>query len=124
MFTSSFKVAIETSSLLSRAALSCEQVSALRLYPINSGVLEGPSCEEMQSKHPHLLSAWQKTPYTFRFPEANSQQDCAFCLDPLVMELERQDTVLPCVVVLSIYIAGALRYFSGDDDFAPDRFHE
>ena len=67
------------------------------LDPINEGVLEGLTQYEVKANYPHHVEAWRKNPYLFRFPKANSQQDCAFRLVPLVMELERQ--VFPCAVI-------------------------
>src|SRR5688572_4500839 len=61
------------------------------------GACHGMSMDRIRRECPSEIDKWANDKYRYRFPGGESQQDIASALEPLVMELERQQN--PILVV-------------------------
>lgn len=79
------------------------------------------SIREIRARLPEEMKKWTMDKYRYRFPGGESQQDLALALEPLVMELERQQE--PCLVIShSSTLQVLLGYFVGIS-MTPDKYH-
>lgn len=104
IWTSWTKRAIET---VEEIAAPQERWKALN--EIDAGICEEMTYDEIAQKHPHIYTARGEDKFTYRYPRGESYEDLVARLEPVIMELERQENVL--VVSHQAIIRCLLAYF-------------
>ncbi|TFJ98290.1 interferon-induced guanylate-binding protein 1-like [Platysternon megacephalum] len=89
VWTSHMKRTIQTAEALH---VPYEQWKALN--EIDAGVCEEMSYEEIQAHHPEEFALRDQDKYRYRYPKGESYEDLVQRLEPVIMELERQENVL------------------------------
>ncbi|KAI9999618.1 hypothetical protein NQD34_018340 [Periophthalmus magnuspinnatus] len=89
VWTSHMKRTIQTAETLGVAS---EQWKALN--EIDAGVCEEMTYEEIQEHHPEEFALRDQDKYRYRYPKGESYEDLVHRLEPVIMELERQENVL------------------------------
>uniref|UniRef100_A0A8C8DVT4 6-phosphofructo-2-kinase/fructose-2,6-biphosphatase 4a n=1 Tax=Oryzias sinensis TaxID=183150 RepID=A0A8C8DVT4_9TELE len=89
VWTSQMKRTIQTAEAL---AVPYEQWKALN--EIDAGVCEEMMYEEIQESHPLEFALRDQDKYRYRYPKGESYEDLVQRLEPVIMELERQENVL------------------------------
>uniref|UniRef100_A0A803Y755 6-phosphofructo-2-kinase domain-containing protein n=1 Tax=Meleagris gallopavo TaxID=9103 RepID=A0A803Y755_MELGA len=89
VWTSQLKRTIQTAEALQ---LPYEQWKALN--EIDAGVCEEMTYEEIRDQHPEEFALRDQDKYYYRYPSGESYQDLVQRLEPVIMELERQENVL------------------------------
>ncbi|XP_061423208.1 6-phosphofructo-2-kinase/fructose-2,6-bisphosphatase-like isoform X1 [Lethenteron reissneri] len=89
VWTSQMKRTIQTAEAL---GAPYEQWKALD--EIDAGVCEEMTYEEIQETHPEEFALRDQDKYHYRYPKGESYQDLVHRLEPVIMELERQENVL------------------------------
>ncbi|XP_074936562.1 6-phosphofructo-2-kinase/fructose-2,6-bisphosphatase 1 isoform X3 [Phalacrocorax aristotelis] len=89
VWTSHMKRTIETAEAL---GVPYEQWKALN--EIDAGVCEEMTYEEIQERYPHEFALRDQDKYRYRYPKGESYEDLVQRLEPVIMELERQENVL------------------------------
>ncbi|KAL5014047.1 hypothetical protein ScPMuIL_008317 [Solemya velum] len=64
------------------------------LNEINAGICEGMTYEEIQQKHPEEFAHRDQDKFHYRYPSGESYQDLVARLEPVILELERQENVM------------------------------
>lgn len=64
------------------------------LNEIDAGICEGMTYEEIQEMHPKEFALRDQDKFHYRYPGGESYQDLVARLEPVIMELERQENVL------------------------------
>ncbi|KAK2173714.1 hypothetical protein NP493_854g01030 [Ridgeia piscesae] len=83
------------------------------LNEIDAGVCEGMTYAEIQSKFPEEFALRDADKYHYRYPGGESYQDLVARLEPVIMELERQENVM---VVCHQAVARCLLAYFADKD--------
>ncbi|XP_066436751.1 6-phosphofructo-2-kinase/fructose-2,6-bisphosphatase 1 isoform X3 [Eleutherodactylus coqui] len=89
VWTSHMKRTIQTAEALS---VPYEQWKALN--EIDAGVCEEMTYEEIQEHFPEEFALRDQDKYRYRYPKGESYEDLVQRLEPVIMELERQENVL------------------------------
>uniref|UniRef100_A0A8C4QZI0 6-phosphofructo-2-kinase n=1 Tax=Eptatretus burgeri TaxID=7764 RepID=A0A8C4QZI0_EPTBU len=89
VWTSQMKRTIQTAECL---GVGYEQWKALN--EIDAGVCEEMTYEEIQEKYPTEFALRDQNKYHYRYQKGESYQDLVNRLEPVIMELERQENVL------------------------------
>ncbi|XP_058618903.1 6-phosphofructo-2-kinase/fructose-2,6-bisphosphatase 1 isoform X2 [Onychostoma macrolepis] len=89
VWTSHMKRTIQTAEAL---GVPYEQWKALN--EIDAGVCEELTYEEIQATHPEEFALRDQDKYRYRYPKGESYEDLVHRLEPVIMELERQENVL------------------------------
>ncbi|XP_072521476.1 6-phosphofructo-2-kinase/fructose-2,6-bisphosphatase 4a isoform X5 [Salminus brasiliensis] len=89
VWTSQMKRTIQTAEAL---GVPYEQWKALN--EIDAGVCEELMYEEIQQRHPLEFALRDQDKYRYRYPKGESYEDLVQRLEPVIMELERQENVL------------------------------
>ncbi|KAM8792370.1 6-phosphofructo-2-kinase/fructose-2,6-bisphosphatase [Eudromia elegans] len=89
VWTSQLRRAIETAEAL---GVPYEQWKALN--EIDAGVCEEMTYEEIQARFPQEFALRDQDKYRYRYPKGESYEDLVQRLEPVIMELERQENVL------------------------------
>ncbi|XP_062454655.1 6-phosphofructo-2-kinase/fructose-2,6-bisphosphatase 1 isoform X3 [Rhea pennata] len=89
VWTSHMKRTIETAEALD---VPYEQWKALN--ELDAGVCEEMSYEEIQARYPQEFALRDQDKYRYRYPKGESYEDLVQRLEPVIMELERQENVL------------------------------
>uniref|UniRef100_A0A669QDP6 6-phosphofructo-2-kinase/fructose-2,6-biphosphatase 1 n=1 Tax=Phasianus colchicus TaxID=9054 RepID=A0A669QDP6_PHACC len=89
VWTSHMKRTIETAEAL---GVPYEQWKALN--EIDAGVCEEMTYEEIQERYPEEFALRDQDKYRYRYPKGESYEDLVQRLEPVIMELERQENVL------------------------------
>uniref|UniRef100_A0A8C8JGD7 6-phosphofructo-2-kinase domain-containing protein n=1 Tax=Oncorhynchus tshawytscha TaxID=74940 RepID=A0A8C8JGD7_ONCTS len=89
VWTSHMKRTIQTAEHL---GIPYEQWKALN--EIDAGVCEEMTYEEIQDNHPEEFALRDQDKYRYRYPKGESYEDLVHRLEPVIMELERQENVL------------------------------
>ncbi|XP_006875322.1 PREDICTED: 6-phosphofructo-2-kinase/fructose-2,6-bisphosphatase 1 isoform X2 [Chrysochloris asiatica] len=89
VWTSHMKRTIQTAEALS---VPYEQWKALN--EIDAGVCEEMTYEEIQEHYPEEFALRDQDKYRYRYPKGESYEDLVQRLEPVIMELERQENVL------------------------------
>uniref|UniRef100_A0A3B4BEH5 6-phosphofructo-2-kinase domain-containing protein n=1 Tax=Periophthalmus magnuspinnatus TaxID=409849 RepID=A0A3B4BEH5_9GOBI len=89
VWTSHMKRTIQTAEAL---GVPYEQWKALN--EIDAGVCEEMTYEEIQEHHPEEFALRDQDKYRYRYPKGESYEDLVHRLEPVIMELERQENVL------------------------------
>ncbi|KAJ0064924.1 hypothetical protein NL108_017660, partial [Boleophthalmus pectinirostris] len=89
VWTSHMKRTIQTAEAL---GVPYEQWKALN--EIDAGVCEEMTYEEIQDHHPEEFALRDQDKYRYRYPKGESYEDLVHRLEPVIMELERQENVL------------------------------
>ncbi|XP_021359815.1 6-phosphofructo-2-kinase/fructose-2,6-bisphosphatase-like isoform X2 [Mizuhopecten yessoensis] len=64
------------------------------LNEIDAGICEGMTYEEIQEKYPEEFANRDQDKFHYRYPSGESYQDLVARLEPVIMELERQENIL------------------------------
>uniref|UniRef100_A0A8P4GA60 6-phosphofructo-2-kinase domain-containing protein n=1 Tax=Dicentrarchus labrax TaxID=13489 RepID=A0A8P4GA60_DICLA len=89
VWTSHMKRTIQTAEAL---GVQYEQWKALN--EIDAGVCEDMTYEEIQENYPEEFALRDQDKYRYRYPKGESYEDLVQRLEPVIMELERQENVL------------------------------
>ncbi|XP_043829828.1 6-phosphofructo-2-kinase/fructose-2,6-bisphosphatase 1 isoform X5 [Dromiciops gliroides] len=89
VWTSHMKRTIQTAEALQ---VPYEQWKALN--EIDAGVCEEMTYEEIQEHYPEEFALRDQDKYRYRYPKGESYEDLVQRLEPVIMELERQENVL------------------------------
>uniref|UniRef100_A0A8C4ZRI9 6-phosphofructo-2-kinase domain-containing protein n=1 Tax=Gadus morhua TaxID=8049 RepID=A0A8C4ZRI9_GADMO len=89
VWTSHMKRTIQTAEAL---GVPYEQWKALN--EIDAGVCEDMTYEEIQEHYPEEFALRDQDKYRYRYPKGESYEDLVQRLEPVIMELERQENVL------------------------------
>ncbi|XP_041935133.1 6-phosphofructo-2-kinase/fructose-2,6-bisphosphatase 3 isoform X1 [Alosa sapidissima] len=89
VWTSQLRRSIQTAEAL---GLPYEQWKALN--EIDAGVCEEMTYEEVKEKYPDEFALRDEDKYYYRYPSGESYQDLVQRVEPVIMELERQENVL------------------------------
>ncbi|XP_071178026.1 6-phosphofructo-2-kinase/fructose-2,6-bisphosphatase-like isoform X3 [Mytilus edulis] len=79
------------------------------LNEIDAGICEKMTYEEIQEKYPHEFASRDQDKFHYRYPSGESYQDLVARLEPVIMELERQENVM--VVCHQAVMRCLLAYF-------------
>ncbi|XP_013369170.1 PREDICTED: 6-phosphofructo-2-kinase/fructose-2,6-bisphosphatase 3 isoform X1 [Chinchilla lanigera] len=104
VWTSQLKSTIQTAEALK---LPYEQWKALN--EIDAGVCEELTYEEIRDTYPEEYMLREQDKYYYRYPTGESYQDLVQRLEPVIMELERQENVL--VICHQAVLRCLLAYF-------------
>ncbi|GFS44256.1 hypothetical protein TNIN_307111 [Trichonephila inaurata madagascariensis] len=104
VWTSLLKRTIQTSS-----AISAPQERWKALNEIDAGICEEMTYEEIKQKYPQEFAAREENKFKYRYPRGESYEDLVSRLEPVIMELERQENVL--VVAHQAVLRCLLAYF-------------
>ncbi|XP_015207885.1 6-phosphofructo-2-kinase/fructose-2,6-bisphosphatase 3 isoform X1 [Lepisosteus oculatus] len=104
VWTSQMRRAIQTAEAL---GVPYEQWKSLN--EIDAGVCEEMTYEEIKEQHPEEFALRDQDKYYYRYPKGESYQDLVQRLEPVIMELERQENVL--VVCHQAVMRCLLAYF-------------
>ena len=104
VWTSQFKRTVQTAAKIDAPK---EQWKALN--EIDAGICEGMTYEEIAQLHPDEFAMRDQDKYHYRYPGGESYQDLVARLEPVIMELERQENVL--VICHQAVMRGILAYF-------------
>ncbi|KAJ3603370.1 hypothetical protein NHX12_031112 [Muraenolepis orangiensis] len=104
VWTSQMKRTIQTAEVL---GVPYEQWKALN--EINAGVCEEMMYEEIQESFPLEFAMRDQDKFRYRYPKGESYEDLVQRLEPVIMELERQENVL--VVCHQAVMRCLLAYF-------------
>ncbi|XP_024862389.1 6-phosphofructo-2-kinase/fructose-2,6-bisphosphatase 1 isoform X3 [Kryptolebias marmoratus] len=111
VWTSHMKRTIQTAETL---GVQYEQWKALN--EIDAGVCEELTYEEIQENFPEEFAMRDQDKYRYRYPKGESYEDLVHRLEPVIMELERQENVL--VICHQAVMRCLLAYFldkAGDE---------
>ncbi|XP_039617264.1 6-phosphofructo-2-kinase/fructose-2,6-bisphosphatase 3 isoform X2 [Polypterus senegalus] len=89
VWTSQLKRTIQTAETLS---MPYEQWKALN--EIDAGICEEMTYEQIKERYPEEFALRDQDKYYYRYPTGESYQDLVQRLEPVIMELERQENVL------------------------------
>ncbi|KPP57875.1 hypothetical protein Z043_124352, partial [Scleropages formosus] len=89
VWSSQLRRSIQTAEAL---GVSYEQWKALN--EIDAGVCEEMTYEEVKERFPEEFALRDQDKYYYRYPRGESYQDLVQRLEPVIMELERQENVL------------------------------
>lgn len=86
-------------SLMKRTIQTSAGITAVKehwkaLNEIDAGVCEGMTYEEIHERYPEEFAMRDTDKYHYRYPGGESYQDLVARLEPVIMELERQENVL------------------------------
>uniref|UniRef100_A0A6Q2X565 6-phosphofructo-2-kinase domain-containing protein n=1 Tax=Esox lucius TaxID=8010 RepID=A0A6Q2X565_ESOLU len=104
VWTSHMKRTIQTAEAV---GVPYEQWKALN--EIDAGVCEEMTYEEIQGRYPEEFALRDQNKYRYRYPKGESYEDLVQRLEPVIMELERQENVL--VVCHQAVMRCLLAYF-------------
>uniref|UniRef100_A0A3B4Z7M2 6-phosphofructo-2-kinase/fructose-2,6-biphosphatase 1 n=1 Tax=Stegastes partitus TaxID=144197 RepID=A0A3B4Z7M2_9TELE len=104
VWTSHMKRTIQTAEAV---GVQYEQWKALN--EIDAGVCEELTYEEIQENFPEEFALRDQDKYRYRYPKGESYEDLVHRLEPVIMELERQENVL--VVCHQAVMRCLLAYF-------------
>jgi len=104
VWTSHMRRTIQTAEAL---GVPYEQWKALN--EIDAGVCEELTYEEIQENFPEEFAMRDQDKYRYRYPKGESYEDLVHRLEPVIMELERQENVL--VVCHQAILRCLLAYF-------------
>ncbi|XP_065067109.1 6-phosphofructo-2-kinase/fructose-2,6-bisphosphatase 4-like isoform X1 [Rhopilema esculentum] len=90
VWTSQLKRTIQTAQNID--AVSLEQWKALD--ELDAGVCDGMMYEEIEEKFPEDFARRDQDKYHYRYPRGESYEDLVARLEPVIMELERQQNIL------------------------------
>ncbi|XP_074597769.1 6-phosphofructo-2-kinase/fructose-2,6-bisphosphatase-like isoform X3 [Brevipalpus obovatus] len=79
------------------------------LNEIDAGICEEMTYEEIQEKYPEEFALRDQDKFHYRYPKGESYEDLVARLEPVIMELERQENVL--VVAHQAVLRCLLAYF-------------
>ncbi|XP_065308848.1 6-phosphofructo-2-kinase/fructose-2,6-bisphosphatase isoform X3 [Dermacentor albipictus] len=104
VWTSQLKRTIQTA-----AGIDAPQERWKALNEIDAGICEEMTYEEIQEKFPEEFAARDQDKFHYRYPRGESYEDLVARLEPVIMELERQENVL--VVAHQAVLRCLLAYF-------------
>ena len=75
-------------------SLPYKQLQWKALDELDAGVCDGMTYEEIEEKYPDDFKARDDDKYEYRYPGGESYRDVVIRLEPIIMELERQENIL------------------------------
>ena len=87
--------------------LCCHATAAKRIFV--QGICEEMTYEEIRDKYPEEFAARDENKFHYRYPRGESYEDLVARLEPVIMELERQENVI--VVAHQAVLRCLLAYF-------------
>ncbi|CAH8871945.1 unnamed protein product [Trichobilharzia szidati] len=109
VWTSYFKRTIQTAD-----KIQCSQIRYWKaLDELDAGVCDGMTYDEIQEKYPDDFARRDANKYHYRYPMGESYHDLVTRLEPVIMELERQTSVL--VICHQAVARCLLAYFEDKD---------
>ncbi|KAI9885704.1 MAG: hypothetical protein M1823_002520 [Watsoniomyces obsoletus] len=100
VWTSTRRRTLETADYLKECGYKVRQRS--QMSQINPGVCEKMSEEAIRAKYPEEVTKHEADPYHHRYPRAESYHDLAVRLEPVILELEREQNDLLLVAHESV----------------------
>ncbi|KAF2859990.1 elongator complex protein 2 [Piedraia hortae CBS 480.64] len=88
VWTSMRRRTIETSEFFARRGYSVRQRS--QMVQMNPGVCEKMSEKKIRELYPEEVAKHERDPYHHRYPRAESYHDLAVRMEPIILELERE----------------------------------
>uniref|UniRef100_T1KGC8 6-phosphofructo-2-kinase domain-containing protein n=2 Tax=Tetranychus urticae TaxID=32264 RepID=T1KGC8_TETUR len=104
VWTSQLKRTIQTAE-----SIRAPQERWKALNEIDAGICEEMTYEEIQEKYPEEFALRDQDKFHYRYPKGESYEDLVARLEPVIMELERQENVL--VVAHQAVLRCLLAYF-------------
>ncbi|TID18585.1 6-phosphofructo-2-kinase/fructose-2-6-bisphosphatase-like protein [Venturia nashicola] len=92
VWTSTRRRTVETSDYLSKLGYRARQRT--QLSQMNPGVCEKMSEQKIREDYPQEVTKHEQDPYHHRYPRAESYHDLAVRLEPVILELEREQNDL------------------------------
>ncbi|KAL1972479.1 hypothetical protein VTN31DRAFT_6893 [Thermomyces dupontii] len=92
VWTSTRRRTVETAKYLREKGFTVRQRS--QLSQLNPGVCEKMSEEKIRQEYPDEVAKHEQDPYHHRYPRAESYHDLAVRLEPIILELEREQNDL------------------------------
>uniref|UniRef100_A0A8C4QXW8 6-phosphofructo-2-kinase domain-containing protein n=1 Tax=Eptatretus burgeri TaxID=7764 RepID=A0A8C4QXW8_EPTBU len=89
VWSSQMRRAVRTAEML-----NCEYLQWKVLNELDAGICEDFTYDEFQQKYPSEYNMRELDKYFYRFPRGESYQDLVQRLEPVILELERQENVL------------------------------
>ncbi|ODV91910.1 hypothetical protein CANCADRAFT_22960 [Tortispora caseinolytica NRRL Y-17796] len=89
VWTSTLKRTQQTASKLPYPKLAWKALDEL-----DSGVCDGMTYEEIEEQYPEDFKARDDNKYEYRYPGGESYRDLVIRLEPIIMQLERQENIL------------------------------
>ncbi|KAF7984687.1 hypothetical protein HWV62_12972 [Athelia sp. TMB] len=106
------KAAAGDSNAPSTSTLKVKVVEKTQMSEINPGVWDGLTPDQARKYYPEEWDRFAKDPYTFRAPRAESYHDLSVRLEPILIELEREQEDL-LIIGHSSVIRCILAYLIG-----------
>ncbi|KRY69726.1 6-phosphofructo-2-kinase/fructose-2,6-bisphosphatase, partial [Trichinella pseudospiralis] len=103
--------AVQTAFFLKDTAAYIEHWKALD--EIDAGICEGLTYDEVKDRYPEQFFLRDQDKFHYRYPSGESYEDVVARLEPVIMELERQENVL--VVAHQAVLRCLLAYFLNKD---------
>ncbi|KAL1242987.1 6-bisphosphatase,6-phosphofructo-2-kinase/fructose-2 [Trichinella spiralis] len=103
--------AVQTAFFLKDTAAYIEHWKALD--EIDAGICEGLTYDEVKERYPEQFFLRDQDKFHYRYPSGESYEDVVARLEPVIMELERQENVL--VVAHQAVLRCLLAYFLNKD---------
>ncbi|KAI9826227.1 MAG: hypothetical protein M1819_007394 [Sarea resinae] len=100
IWTSTRRRTIETAAYLASSGYKVRQRP--QLSQLNPGVCEKMSERAIRAKYPDEIAKHEADPYHHRYPRAESYHDLAVRLEPIILELEREENDLLIVAHESV----------------------
>ncbi|KAK5076571.1 hypothetical protein LTS08_005740 [Lithohypha guttulata] len=100
VWTSTRRRTVETSTFLAARGYQVRQRS--QMSQLNPGVCEKKTERRIQNEYPDEVEKHDLDPYHHRFPRAESYHDVAVRLEPIILELEREQNDLLIVAHESV----------------------
>jgi len=108
VWTSQFKRTIQTAE-----SINAPQERWKALNEIDAGICEEMTYEEIQETYPEEFALRDQDKFHYRYPKGESYEDLVARLEPVILELERQENVL--VIAHQAVLRCLLAYFLDED---------
>ncbi|KKA20466.1 6-phosphofructo-2-kinase [Rasamsonia emersonii CBS 393.64] len=92
VWTSTRRRTVETAKFFHEKGYKVRQRS--QMSQLNPGVCENMTEEQIRAEYPDEVAKHEKDPYHHRYPRAESYHDLAVRLEPIILELEREQNDL------------------------------
>uniref|UniRef100_A0A0K0D9V3 6-phosphofructo-2-kinase n=1 Tax=Angiostrongylus cantonensis TaxID=6313 RepID=A0A0K0D9V3_ANGCA len=86
--------AVQTAASLQECSTHIEYWKVLDDIDVVSGICEGLTYDDFQTRYPKQFAERENDKYHFRYPSGESYEDLVSRLEPVIMELERQSNIL------------------------------
>ena len=94
VWTSTLKRTIQTARFLAASKQVCSKLEWKALDELDSGVCDGLTYEEISNLYPEDFRARDDDKYNYRYRGGESYRDVVIRLEPIIMELEKNNNVI------------------------------